>query len=182
MAPVYIKYQSAKQLTIMIQNTERLCTFLAKDGFEDEADHYMKTVKALKSASQLIRGSSDQGPELPRRESLMEKDKIKIKVRFDKENSVLPSIKSNEATSDDDNDEIYNYHKSVMVQVHATYAENLARFDHDQDGDGGEDYDEIEKITESFGKLKTGEEKLDVNEEIVDEEAKKGTMVDASDC
>jgi hypothetical protein len=154
MAKVSVKYRSLRQSMCLLKQTERICLLLRDDKFNGEADKYQKLVDELKESVESLLQKSTQGPELPRRESLADKAALKIRNRLEKcENnytSVDGPVKFEEASSDDDNDEIYNYHHSVMAQIHATSAENLARFQHTDDGD-----DEVEQVSKSFNKLES---------------------------
>lgn len=173
MAQVSIKYRSLQQTMGMLKQAERLCLLLRDDKFNDDAATYLVKVAALReSVETLVKESSSQGPELPRRESLADKQAIKNRYRPQKptENSYTtidgPSH-IEEVPSDDDNDEIYNYHKSVITQIHATSAENLARFQHTDELD-----DDIEEITKSIDKLESN-----LNEEHSDYESDTETKV-----
>ncbi|CRK96631.1 CLUMA_CG009990, isoform A [Clunio marinus] len=153
MSHVSIKYRSLQQTMELLKQAERLCLLLRDDKFVEEAEDYQSAIESLRLAAENSISATIQGPELPRRESLLDKKAIKIRFRPEEpiENSIMES-KTNltEVPSDDDNDEIYNYHKSIVVQIHATSAENLARFNHN-DGE----YDDIDEIASSMEKLDT---------------------------
>lgn len=172
MAQVSIKYRSLQQTMSLLKQAERLCLLLRDDKFNDDAATYLVKVEALKESVETLVNESSQGPELPRRESLADKQAIKIRYRPQKptENSYTtidgPS-NIEEVPSDDDNDEIYNYHKSVITQIHATSAENLARFQHTDELD-----DDLEEITKSIDKLESN-----LNEEHSDYESDTATKI-----
>lgn len=152
MAKVSIKYRSLQQAMCLLKQTERLCFLLKDDKFYDEADKYHKSVKELKDLVENFLQKSTQGPELPRRESIVEKIVSKVRNRSEKFENNYTCIdqmgKLDEIPSDDDNDEIYNYHHSVLAQIHATSTENLARFQHTDEGE-----DELEGVMSSFNKM-----------------------------
>lgn len=152
MARVSLKYRALEQTTTLLKQAERICSLLKDD--KTEVEEFEKMIEKIsESVKNLLQESSIDGPELPRRLSLAEK-------------SCLKSTKSRpaailkideEITSDDDNDEIYNYHNSVIAQIHATSSENLARFQHTDENDDDDD-DEVDEMTKYFDKLVTNEE------------------------
>lgn len=156
MAQVSIKYRALEQTMSLLKQADRLCLLLCDDKFNEEAEAHKKIVETLrKTVETLVDESalaSSPGPALPRRESLADKEAIKIRFRPEKlgENNYTtidgPS-KIEEVPSDDDNDEIYNYHQSVFAQIHATSDENLARFQHQ------DERDDIEETTNSIARL-----------------------------
>lgn len=152
MAKVSIKYRSLQQTMGLLKQTERICLLLVDDKFIEEAEKYQNLATELKESVQNMVKDSVQGPELPRRESLADKEAIRIRYRPEKYENNYTSIDAagnlEEIPSDDDNDEIYNYHQSVIAQIHSTSAENLARFQHNDDCD-----DEIEGITNSLTRM-----------------------------
>lgn len=154
MAKISVKYRSLQQSICLLKQTERICRLLKDDKFNEEAEKYQKMVDELKESVESLLQKSTQGPELPRRESIAEKAAYKIRYRPPKSENNYTTIdgsgKLEEIPSDDDNDEIYNYHHSVMAQIHATSAENLARFQHTDEGD-----EEVEGIVNSLNKMKT---------------------------
>lgn len=156
MAQVSIKYRSLQQTMSLLKQAERLCLLLCDDKFNEEAAAFRQSIESIKQTIQsMVNETSIQGPELPRRESIAAKEAIKVRYRPAKhsENDYTtidaPSIHIDEVPSDDDNDEIYNYHRSVFAQIHATSAENLARFQHT------DERDDVEEITDSIDRLET---------------------------
>ena len=153
MSKVSIKYRSLQQAMYLLKQTERLCFLLKDDKFYDESEKYHKSTKELKDSVANFLQKSTQGPELPRRESIAEKTVSKVRYRSEKFENNYTCIDHmgkllDEIPSDDDNDEIYNYHHSVLAQIHATSAENLARFQHTDEGE-----DELEGVMSSFNKM-----------------------------
>lgn len=147
MAQVSLKYRSLQQTMELLKQTERLCLLLTDDKFNEEAEKHRETIELFKLSLQKLISDSPTGPELPRRESLAAREAIRIRYRPERLNTPISSRTSvasssfvEEIPSDDDNDEIYNYHQSVIAQIHSTSAENLARFQHtdecDDDSDG----------------------------------------------
>lgn len=138
----------------LLKQTERICLLLIDDKYNEEATKYQKSVDALKESVQgMVKGmNSSQGPELPRRESLADKEAMRVRYRPEKYESNYSTIDGPESfddiPSDDDNDEIYNYQQSVMAQIHSTSAENLARFHHTDECD-----DDVEVITKSLERM-----------------------------
>lgn len=173
MAQVSIKYRSLQQTMGLLKQAERLCFLLIDDKFTEEAEKHRSIVASMRETVQTMLTVSSQGPELPRRESLADKEAIKIRFRPEK---VVPREKFTttdgpsgissieEAPSDDDNDEIYNYHQSVIAQIHATSAENLARFQHMDEND-----DDTDELAASIERL---EAKLDHSDYESDNETK----------
>lgn len=151
MARVSIKYRALQQTMTLLKQAERICSLLVDDKHQQEASMYEEMIKNLtESVKSLLSESSIDGPELPRRLSLADKACMKFKSRAPSETAKIDE----EITSDDDNDEIYNYHNSVIAQIHATSAENLARFHHTDEND---DDDEIDEVTQFFDNLETNE-------------------------
>lgn len=149
MAKVSIKYRSMQQTASLLKQAERICSLLNDDKFIDEAENYRNAIDLLKQAAQNVVIETTDGPELPRRESIANQEAIKIRFRPRQPKDAIeypPNIE--EVPSDDDNDEIYNYHQSVFAQIHATSAENLARFQHTDEHD-----DDVEEITDSIERL-----------------------------
>lgn len=174
MAQVSIKYRSLQQTMILLKQAERICLLLCDDRFTAEAEKHRKSIESLKQNVQTVCESST-GPELPRRESLANKEAIKIRFRPEKPNEKLStsvdraSRVSNieEIPSDDDNDEIYNYHLSVFAQIHATSAENLARFQHMDECD-----DDVDDLANSIEQIEAN-----LNDEHSDYESDSATKL-----
>lgn len=150
MARVSIKYRSMQQTMGLLKQAERICSLLNDDKFTDEAENYRALIDLIKQNAQEVSALNVDGPELPRRESIANREAIKIRFRPKQpKDSVVYPAKIDEVSSDDDNDEIYNYHQSVFAQIHATSTENLARFQHTDDHDD----DDIDEVTNSIEKL-----------------------------
>lgn len=153
MAQVSIKYRSLQQTVSLLKQAERLCMLLCDDKFNDEAAEFRRSIESMRQTIQtMVNDTSTQGPELPRRESIAAKEAIKVRHRPAKHSendytTIGGSSHIDEVPSDDDNDEIYNYHKSVFAQIHATSAENLARFQHT------DERDDVEEIADSIDQL-----------------------------
>lgn len=127
-----VKYQDYPQSLVLLRQTERLCFLLADDTYQDEAEDYMKSIVELRESIARSKTDNLNGPELPQRVSLANH---KVEATDD-------------APSDDDNDEIYSYHQSVIAQIHATNTENLARFEYSEDIE-----DDVESINKSCGSI-----------------------------
>ena len=134
------KYQAYQQAMCQLNQAERLCYLLADDKFYQDAQAYMETIESLRDSIQKLKMENLHGPELPRRKSLA--DEIMIGNEPIYEDQIDTNNNSEGIPSDDENDEIYSYHKSVVAQIHATTSENLARFQHTDECD-----DEIEGVT-----------------------------------
>lgn len=152
MAQASIKYLAFQQTMGFLKQAERLCLLLNDDKYVDEAEKYISSVKTLGHTVETLIQNTVQGPELPRRESSVDKNAIAIRFRpkktFESSYTKVNSLSNpDEVPSDDDNDEIYNYHKSVFAQIHSTSAENLARFQHT------DECDDVEELTESMEHL-----------------------------
>lgn len=153
MAQVSIKYRALQQTMGLLKQADRLCMLLSDDKFHEESEKQAAVIEAMRQSVQnIVQESVNQGPELPRRESIAEKEAIRIRYRPEQPSNYSqigsPRSRLEEVPSDDDNDEIYNYHQSVIAQIHATSAENLARFQHTDEGD-----DDVEEITNSIERL-----------------------------
>jgi hypothetical protein len=114
MAKVSVKYRSLQQSICLLKQTERICLLLKDDKFQEASEKYQKFVDELKESVENLIKKSTQGPELPRRESLADRATFSIRYRPDKSENNYTCIdgsgKFEEVSSDDDNDEIYNYH------------------------------------------------------------------------
>lgn len=153
MAHVSIKYRSLQQTISLLKQAERICLLLKDDNFFEESDKHLIKIETMRESVETLMKESTRAPELPRRESFV--DTLANKIRF------RPAIKPIEGNytsidstvddipSDDDNDEIYNYHRSVVAQIHATSAENLARFQHT------DERDDVEEIVNTLETLET---------------------------
>lgn len=174
MAQVSIKYRSLQQTMGLLKQAERLCMLLCDDKFNEEAAEFRQAIEAMKQTIQtFVNDSTAQGPALPRRESIAAKEAIKVRYRPAKLSesnytTIEGSSKIEEIPSDDDNDEIYNYHRSVFAQIHATSAENLARFQH------FDERDDVEVITDSMDQL---EANLNNNDAHSDYESDSATQL-----
>lgn len=159
MAQTSIKYRSLQQTMSLLKQAERLCLLLSDDKFVDEAEKFRDSIETLKQTVETLIQDTTQGPELPRRESSTDKDATKIQLRPIKPSEgrysrVDGPSNLEDVPSDDDNDEIYNYHKSVFAQIHATSAENLARFQHTDECDDREEVtDSIERFEADLNKV-----------------------------
>lgn len=154
MAQTSVKYRSLQQTMTLLRQAERLCLLLSDDKFVEEAELHQTKIESLRQTVQTLVNDTVTGPELPRRESISNKKAIKIRFRPETNSNYLtvdgPTAAIDEVPSDDDNDEIYNYHRSVVAQIHATSAENLARFQHTDEAE-----DDIEEVTDSVERLET---------------------------
>ena len=162
MSKVSIKYRALNQTLIYLNQADRICALLVDDQYPDDAEKFKQNIELLRASLQHLLKNFTQGPELPRRESISDKERIKIRFRPDKVTSIKNFDGDNveEAHSEDDNDEIYNYHQSVSVQKHATSSENLARFNHTDD-------DDCEEMLNSFQKLfATSQQETNDNDNI----------------
>ncbi|KAL7027030.1 hypothetical protein ACKWTF_005266 [Chironomus riparius] len=140
------KYQAYQQAMSQLNQAERLCYLLADDKFYQDAQVYMETIETLRDSIQKLKMENLHGPELPRRKSLANEITIGNEPIY--EDQIDTNNNSEGIPSDDDNDEIYSYHKSVVAQIHATTSENLARFQHTDECD-----DEIEGVTRTVERL-----------------------------
>lgn len=158
-----IKYRSLEQTLSLLKQAERLCHLLIDDKFIEEAEKHLDAIVTLRNEVQILLKTTVEGPELPRRDSNADKQAIRARYRPAPTPNLLKIDSASnleEAASDDDNDEIYNYHKSVTVQIHATSAENLARFQH------SDEVDDVEEVTNSVERLE-----LNLKNENFDSEA-----------
>lgn len=152
MAHVSIKYRSLEQTMSLLKQAERICLLLKDDKYFEEGDKYLAKIMTMRESVEILIKESTRAPELPRRESILEIAANKIRYRPAKPlegnyTSIDRNSTIDEVPSDDDNDEIYNYHRSVVAQIHATSAENLARFQHT------DERDDVEEITNSLENL-----------------------------
>lgn len=168
MAQTSIKYRSLQQTMTLLKQAERLSLLLSDDKFIEEAEHYQKTIESQRQNVQTLVDAVDtvQGPELPRRESISDRQAAKTRNRPQQHYQKIHQSPDDPA-SDDDNDEIYNYHRSVIAQIHSTSAENLARFQHTDEAD-----DDVEEVTNSVERLETN-----LNNENSDYESDTATTV-----
>lgn len=148
MSRVSIKYRALNQTLIYLNQADRICALLIDDQYPDEATKFKDQIEPIRTNLQHLLKNYTQGPALPRRESIADKERIIIRFRPDKVTSgkTVDGDSVEEEHSDDDNDEIYNYHQSVSIQKQATSSENLARFNHNDD-------DLCEEMQNSFQKL-----------------------------
>lgn len=126
MARVAIKYRSLEHAMGLLKQARRICTLFIDDRYESEAESYDDLIETLSASAMKL--SACDGPELPRR--LSESEREILKNRQFRPISAEPDIES-----DDDNDEIYNYHQSVVAQINITSSEHLARFQHTDEND-----------------------------------------------
>jgi len=166
MAKVSLKYRSLQQTMQLLKQANRICLLLIDDKFTEDAEGYQASIEPLIATVQSMIKNSTTGPELPRRLSIVDRECIKIRYRPDNNKVLYTQLDGNEA-SDDDNDEIYNYHRSVAAQIHATSAENLARFQHTDELD-----DDIEEATSSIEKLE-----INLNMDNSDNESETATRM-----
>lgn len=139
------KYHAFDQAIILLKQADRLCYLLADDKFYQDAQTFIQIIEQLRENTLRMKREILNGPELPRRLSLADDKKFSQRMNY----QVQSIADNNEGLpSDDDNDEIYSYHKSVVAQIHATNSENLARFQHADEND-----DEIENTVYSFRKV-----------------------------
>jgi hypothetical protein len=137
------KYQAYQQAMTQLKQAERLCYLLADDKFYQDAQAYMETIESMRESIKKLKMENLNGPELPRRMSLA--DDIRVGHEGIYQEQIDGNIYNEGIPSDDDNDEIYSYHKSVVAQIHATTSDNLARFQHTDECD-----DEIEGVTQTI--------------------------------
>jgi hypothetical protein len=154
-----IKYRTYNQSIDLLRQSERLCSLLSDDNFTEDAQSFYTKINELReNVEKSKKESSSQGPELPHRLSVVEiENRVaeRLQLRQIVEENGLDTIdNTEEATSDDDNDEIYSYHKSIIAQIHATSTENLARFQHNEDvedeleGGKNNDLENLNEVTE----------------------------------
>lgn len=148
MSKVSMKYRALSQTLIYLNQADRICALLVDDQYPEDAKKFRGQIEPLRTNLQHLLVNYTQGPALPRRESIADKERIKIRFRPDKVTSgkTVDGDSEEEIHSEDDNDEIYNYHQSVSIQKQATSSENLTRFNHTDD-------DECEEMQISFQKL-----------------------------
>ncbi|KAG5684000.1 hypothetical protein PVAND_013253 [Polypedilum vanderplanki] len=161
MTKVTLKYQAYDQGMKILKQAERLCTLLIDDKYFTEAQLHLQAIETMRETIERQKLENLQGPELPHRR-MNEIDHAAIRYRSyniikTKENDINIGEEDKtdngieeEIASDDDNDEIYSYHRSVIAQIHATPAQNLERFRHNDDD---EDEEDVLDITESIEKL-----------------------------
>jgi hypothetical protein len=155
MTKISLKYQAYDQGTKLLKQSERLCTLLLDDKFFSEAQNHLQAIESMREAIERQKVENLQGPELPRRMSEIDHAATRYRsynIIKTKESDINTSDDKadngieEEIASDDDNDEIYSYHRSVIAQIHATPAQNLERFRHDEE----DEEEEIEEMTESM--------------------------------
>lgn len=139
MSQVTMKYQAFDHGLHLLKQATRLVDLLTDDKHIEESQKLFEKVESLKEHLLQLKSENVQGPELPRRISIFDSNNKSYQTS-DNVNS------EEEIPSEDDNDEIYSYHQSVVVQIHSTTAENLARFQHSDESDD----DEVESITKSI--------------------------------
>lgn len=142
---VTIKYQCFDHGLFLIKQAARLTDLMIDDDFE-ESQVYVEKIESHRESILRAKSENIQGPELPRRFSIFDKEETK-RARYrtyqTEECDNVNGEEEVEVASEDDNDEIYSYHRSIVAQIHATSAENLARFQHN-------DEDEIYTTTKSI--------------------------------
>lgn len=135
MARVSTKYRSIDLTMTLLRQAQRLCALLADDDYESEAATYESMIESL--SANAIKLTVSDGPELPRRLSESEREIFKHRP--------VTTIHS-DIESEDDNDEIYNYHRSAVAQIYLTSSENLARFQHTDENDDDEMTEKLDQI------------------------------------
>lgn len=153
MSQVTIKYQAYNDGLLLLKQAIRLVDLLADDKHIEESQNLLEKIEALRENILRIKSENIQGPELPRRLSALEHDR---NIRYHDYQAVKSDTpnEEEETISEDDNDEIYSYHRSVAVQIHSTSSENLARFQHSDDGDD----DEIVSLSKSIENIELEDE------------------------
>lgn len=145
MSEVTIKYQAFDHGLLLLKQAIRLVDLLNDDNHVEESQMLLEKIELQREKLLELKNENIQGPELPRRMSIFDSE-IKGRYRSFKIEENDTRNDQDEIPSEDDNDEIYSYHRSVVAQIHATSAENLARFQHNDDCDD----DEIESISKSI--------------------------------
>lgn len=153
MSQVTIKYQAFDHGLLLLKQAIRLVDLLADDKHVEESQNLLEKIENLRENLLKLKNENIQGPELPRRMSIFEHDGKGCYRPYQTEEIEISNVQE-ETPSEDDNDEIYSYHRSVVAQIHATSEENLARFQHNDECDD----DEIESISKSI-------ENIDLNNE-----------------
>ena len=152
MSEVSIKYQAFDHGLLLLKQAIRLVDLLNDDNHVEESQALLEKIELQREKLLELKNENIQGPELPRRMSIFDSE-IKGRYRSFKTEEIDTSNDQEEIPSEDDNDEIYSYHRSVVAQIHATSAENLARFQHNDDCDD----DEIESISKSIENINLDE-------------------------
>lgn len=155
MSQVTIKYQAFDHGLLLLKQAIRLVDLLNDDNHVEESQALLEKIELQREKLLELKNENIQGPELPRRMSIFDSN-IKGRYRSYKTEEIEANNDQEETPSEDDNDEIYSYHRSVVAQIHATSAENLARFEHNEDCDD----DEIESISKSIENINLDETKL----------------------
>jgi hypothetical protein len=128
-AKVSQKFLAFHQSLVYLKQAERLCLLLSDDSFINEAIIQIEIIKQLKMDLETYKSNLIQGPELPRRESLIDSKKIKNRQWPQRRNSSEEIysntvFKSDENLSEDDNEDIEKYNKQpIKVDVH--FASNM---------------------------------------------------------
>lgn len=146
-----IKYQYFDHGLFLLKQAARLTELMIDDKHFDESQSFIQQIDTQRENISKMKSENVQGPELPRRMSIFDSQTKKARYRTyqtteecDSDNNTIDNVNDEEEiASEDDNDEIYSYHRSIVAQIHATSAENLARFQHNDD-------DEIYAITKSM--------------------------------
>lgn len=164
MANVSLKYHAYDHAIKLLKQSQRLCNLLLDDKFFSDAQKYLQTIEVMRVNIERDKITNLDGPELPRRLSLADSENITNRMRYRRPQNILKTTEEidtntseqqdkrdncdEEVASDDDNDEIYSYHRSIVAQIHSTPAQNLARFKHNDD-----ENEEVEEITEYMEKI-----------------------------
>lgn len=161
MSEITIKYQFFDHGLFLLKQAARITELMVDDKHLDESQSYFRRIDTLRENILKLKSENVQGPELPRRFSIFDNDSKRSRYRTYQTAITSEECDSNvngeeEVASEDDNDEIYSYHRSIVAQIHATSVENLARFQHDDEGDE----DEIYGVTRSMGDLSVDVTKL----------------------
>lgn len=137
MSKTSLDFRALNQSLIYLKQAERICLLMIDDQHPEEAAKFSNEIEPLKRNIQNMINDSSQGPELPRRDSDIEKERSKVRYRPQKvvnediycnvEKLRCAAANLEEFCSDDDNDDIYTYDKAKR-STKAVVHRNSSRF------------------------------------------------------
>lgn len=146
MSEMTVKYQSYDHGLFLLKQAARLTELMVDDKHFEESQDYIQKIESQREIISKLKSENVQGPELPRRMSIFDNQTKRTRYRThqtdecDSDNTLDNTNGEEEVASEDDNDEIYSYHRSIVAQIHSTSSENLARFQHSDECDDEEIY------------------------------------------
>lgn len=146
MSEMTVKYQYYDHGFFLLRQAMRLTELMVDDKHFEESHDYIQKIESQREVLSKLKSENVQGPELPRRMSIFDSETKRTRYRTyqteecDSDNTLDNLNGEEEVASEDDNDEIYSYHRSIVAQIHATSIENLARFQHSDECEDEEVY------------------------------------------